>query len=125
MYVLSINEQDRSKPIRILQNRIKLVESIFNSKGFHIINLHNTNSNLKNLLIDVISKLDFKNSDLVFYLNEFLTDYLKYTDDLIQSLKSTTEPILIDDIGNSHIIKIDDFREQLIERFLDGAAKYI
>ena len=61
----------------------------------------------------------------MFYLNEFLTDYLKYTDDLIQSLKSTTEPILIDDIGNSHIIKIDEFKEQLIERFLNGAAKYI
>lgn len=118
MIILSLSDLDKSKPIRIIENRLKLIQSIFNNKKININDIRDTNNDFKNLLFDVIRYLNKKNRHLIYCLNDILNDYLTYTDEIIQIVKLTTSDIIINDLYKMYIIKVNEYCDNIKDQIL-------
>lgn len=118
MIILSLSDLDKSKPIRIIENRLKLIQSIFNNKKININDIRDTNNDFKNLLFDVIRYLNKKNRHLIYCLNDILNDYLTYTDEIIQIIKLTTSDIIINDLYKMYIIKVNEYCDDVKDQIL-------
>ena len=123
MIILTVSDLDKSKPIRIIENRLKLIQSIFTNKKININDIRDTNNNFKNLLFDVIRYINKTNKHLIYYLNDILNDYLKYTDDIIHIVKSSISDIVINDLYKMYIIKVNEYCDDIKDSILGNLNK--
>lgn len=118
MIILTVNNLDKRKPIRVLENRFKSIESIFQSKQVVTNTMHNSNNNFKNLVRDVLKPLNKKYPTFVYYLNSMLNNYLSYTDDIIQTVIVTSSDILINDLYKMYIIKVNEYCDDIKDKII-------